>query len=75
MMSRSGFALFTDSQQVENGADAQSVNICELVLELRKSRMGLVQKMEELRFSWKAVVDAISDDKWVSCARFLVLSF
>uniref|UniRef100_A0A914VUY4 protein-tyrosine-phosphatase n=1 Tax=Plectus sambesii TaxID=2011161 RepID=A0A914VUY4_9BILA len=63
---RSGTFVIVDAilVMVENGSDPQSVNLCELVLELRKSRMGLIQTMEQLRFSWKAVVDAISEEKW-----------
>lgn len=55
---------------MEKGNEPQSVNLNDLVLELRKSRMGLIQTMEQLRFSWKAVVEAISDEKWVRFSHF-----
>lgn len=27
--------------------------------------MGLIQTPDQLRFSWKAVIDALEDERWV----------
>ncbi|CDW57595.1 Y phosphatase domain containing protein [Trichuris trichiura] len=39
-------------------------NLPELVVELRKCRMGLVQTPEQLRYCWKVVLDAVGSSKW-----------
>lgn len=36
-----------------------------MVIHYRRSRMGLIQTPDQLRFAWKAVVDALDNVKWV----------
>ncbi|XP_012231668.1 tyrosine-protein phosphatase non-receptor type 2 isoform X2 [Linepithema humile] len=55
---RSGTFCLVDTCLVlieENGLNA--VNVREILLELRRSRMGLIQTPEQLRFSYAAIID------------------
>lgn len=37
--------------------DPSSVRICEVLLEMRRCRMGLIQTADQLRFSYLAVIE------------------
>lgn len=42
---------------MEKRQDASSVDIREILLEMRKYRMGLIQTPDQLRFSYMAVIE------------------
>ncbi|KHJ47669.1 Protein-tyrosine phosphatase [Trichuris suis] len=44
--------------------DLNDINLPELVVQLRKCRMGLIQTPEQLRYCWKVVLDAVNSSKW-----------
>lgn len=47
--------IWWNLQIEENGLN--SVNVREVLLEMRKSRMGLIQTPDQLRFSYAAIID------------------
>lgn len=54
--------------------DPAKIDLKHMVIEYRKSRMGLIQTPEQLRFAWKAVIDALDNEKWVNiviCDKFV----
>ncbi|CAJ0958275.1 unnamed protein product, partial [Mesorhabditis belari] len=57
---RTGTFIVCDSilHMVESGRDLD-VDPEALIVELRKSRMGLIQTAQQLRFCWKAIVDRL----------------
>lgn len=44
--------------------DLAKIDIVKLVTELRHFRMGLIQTDDQLRFCWKAIVDALDSNQW-----------
>lgn len=46
------------SFQVENEGE-NKVSVCDLLLELRRYRMGLIQTFDQLYFSYQAIIDGI----------------
>lgn len=43
--------------QMSRRKDPSSVRICEVLLEMRRCRMGLIQTADQLRFSYLAVIE------------------
>lgn len=43
--------------QMSRRKDPSSVQICEVLLEMRRCRMGLIQTADQLRFSYLAVIE------------------
>lgn len=44
--------------QVDNEGE-NKVSVCDLLLELRRYRMGLIQTFDQLFFSYQAIIDGI----------------
>ncbi|CAG0879893.1 unnamed protein product [Cyprideis torosa] len=58
---RSGTFCLVDSALVLLMEKEQPVNVKELLLEMRKQRMGLIQTYEQLRFSYLAIIQGMKD--------------
>ena len=43
--------------QLEKSQDPDSVDVCEVLMEMRQSRMGLIQTPDQLRFSYSAIIE------------------
>ena len=43
--------------QIEKNQDVNSVNVCDVLMEMRQYRMGLIQTADQLRFSYMAVIE------------------
>lgn len=43
--------------QMSRRKDPSSVRICDVLLEMRRCRMGLIQTADQLRFSYLAVIE------------------
>lgn len=41
-----------------------SVNVRDLLMEMRKYRMGLIQTHDQLRFSYLAIIEGINRSDW-----------
>ncbi|KAK2150125.1 hypothetical protein LSH36_422g02013 [Paralvinella palmiformis] len=42
---------------IEKNQDVNSVNVCDVLMEMRQYRMGLIQTADQLRFSYMAVIE------------------
>ena len=47
----------------ENGVN--SVDVKELLLEMRSYRMGLIQTPDQLRFSYQAIIEGVNSKDWL----------
>ncbi|CAH2985143.1 unnamed protein product [Chilo suppressalis] len=75
---RSGtFCLVDSCLVIIEKEGEQSVNIQEILLEMRKDRMGLIQTPDQLRFSYQAVIEGAKrlDPNWVRRPYYIYLCF
>uniref|UniRef100_A0A5S6QCM8 protein-tyrosine-phosphatase n=1 Tax=Trichuris muris TaxID=70415 RepID=A0A5S6QCM8_TRIMR len=59
-------AVYACILKVKRTGELNMIDLPNLIVELRKYRMGLVQTPEQLRYCWKVVLDAVGSSKWRS---------
>ncbi|VDN03615.1 unnamed protein product [Thelazia callipaeda] len=59
---RSGTFVVADSVLSMVEQNVEKIDVIDMIVEMRKSRMGLIQTPQQLQFCWKTIVDAIKQE-------------